>query len=86
MIGSQGEIPLRANRVPVMNAKNRIKIVKRAEPGNESQAHASNVPDAKSQPNATRTVAHHVAAWVREFQQRRVQEKGRSFDSLFQRA
>jgi hypothetical protein len=69
-----------------MNAKNRIKIVKRAEPGNESQADASNLPDAESQPNVTQTVARHVTAWVREFQQRRVQEKGRSFDSLFQRA
>jgi hypothetical protein len=69
-----------------MNAKNRIKIVKRAEPGNESQADASNLPDAESLPNATRTVARQVTAWVREFQQRRVQEKGRSFDSLFQRA
>jgi hypothetical protein len=69
-----------------MSAKNGIKIVKRAEPGNESQARASNSGPAESQPNAARTVARHVSAWVKEFQQRRVQEQRRSFDSLFQRA
>jgi hypothetical protein len=69
-----------------MNAKNRIKIVKRAELGNESRTEASKLPDAESQPNITRTVSQHVTAWVKEFQQRRVQERGRSFDSLFQRA
>jgi hypothetical protein len=69
-----------------MSAKNGIKIVKRTEPGNESPAHASNSGHAESQPNAARTVARHVSAWVKEFQQRRVQEQRRSFDSLFQRA
>ena len=69
-----------------MNAKNRIKIVKRAESGNESQPEASKLPDAESQPNTARTVARHVTAWVKEFQQRRVKERGRSFESLFQRA
>jgi hypothetical protein len=69
-----------------MNAKNRIKIVKRAELGNESRSEASKLPDAATQPKAARTVAQHVTAWVHEFQQRRVKERGRSFESLFQRA
>jgi hypothetical protein len=69
-----------------MNAKNKIKIVKRAEHGNEKASQASKLPDAASQPKAARTVAQHVTAWVKEFQQRRVQERGRSFESLFQRA
>ncbi|HEY0320969.1 MAG TPA: hypothetical protein VGC66_08465 [Pyrinomonadaceae bacterium] len=69
-----------------MNAKNKIKIVKRAEPGNESPVDASNSGHAESQPNAARTVAQHVTSWVKEFQQRRIQERGRSFESLFQRA
>ena len=68
-----------------MNAKNKIKIVKRAEPGNE-QAAAAQPKEVEAQPNATKRVARHVAAWVKEFQQRRVEERTRSFDSLFQRA
>ena len=69
-----------------MNAKNRIKIVKRAELDGESKAQSPESHDAASQPNAARTVARHVAAWVKEFQQRRVEERRRSFESLFQRA
>ncbi len=69
-----------------MNAKNRIKIVKRAELQGDGKVEASEAHDATSQPNAARSVAQHVTAWVKEFQQRRVQERGRSFESLFQRA
>ena len=69
----------------VMNAKNRIKIVKRAEHGNE-QAQAAQAQPTEAQPNATKRVARQVATWVKEFQQRRVEERARSFESLFQRA
>jgi hypothetical protein len=69
-----------------MSAKNGIKIVKRTERGNESAAHASNSGHAESQPNPAKTVARHVSAWVKEFQQRRIEERSRSFESLFQRA
>ena len=68
-----------------MNAKNGIKIVKRSELMSESRAEAPKA-NGESQPTPARTVAMHVASWVKEFQQRRVQERGRSFESLFQRA
>jgi hypothetical protein len=67
-----------------MNANNRIKVVKRAE---LASAHKSEAPQTtEAQPNATKSVTRKVTAWVKEFQQRRVQEAGRSFESLFQRA
>ncbi|HKS28050.1 MAG TPA: hypothetical protein VJS44_09530 [Pyrinomonadaceae bacterium] len=67
-----------------MNANYRIKVVKRAE---LDSAHKSEAPQTtETRPNATKTVTRKVTAWVKEFQQRRVQEAGRSFDSLFQRA
>jgi hypothetical protein len=69
----------------IMNAKNGIKIVKRSELMSESRTEAAR-PAVESQPNAKRTVARQVASWVKEFQQRRVQESARSFESLFQRA
>jgi hypothetical protein len=66
-----------------MNAKNRIKIVKRAEAGSESKAESTRLHNAENQP---RNVARQVAGWVKEFQQRRVEEQKRSFESLFQSA
>jgi hypothetical protein len=69
-----------------MNAKNRIKIVKRADLDQAHKSEAAQAQEQKAQPNAAQTAARKVSAWVKEFQQRRVQEAGRSFDSLFQRA
>jgi len=74
-----------SNRVLIMNAKNRIKIVKRTETGSAQNSRDESA-QAESQPKATQKVARQVAAWVKEFQQRQVQEQGRSFASLFQRA
>jgi hypothetical protein len=84
---SGGSKSLRAQpgAIIIMNAKNGIKIVKRSELISESRREAAR-PVAESQPNVTRTVTRQVASWVKEFQQRRVQERGRSFESLFQRA
>lgn len=71
----------------VMNAKNRIKIVKRAERGSEGgKVEAAGVKSGESLPNAPQKVARQVATWVKEFQQRRVIESVQSFESLFQRA
>ncbi|MBD0372264.1 MAG: hypothetical protein ICV60_15585 [Pyrinomonadaceae bacterium] len=67
-----------------MNAKNGIKIVKRAEHGVEQKPEAAQKAEGK--PDTARVVTRKVTAWVREFQQRRVRETGRSFESLFQRA
>lgn len=69
-----------------MNAKNRIKIVKRAELDQSHKAEAQEPQKTAAQPNTAQAVTRKVTAWVKEFQQRRVQEAGRSFESLFQRA
>jgi hypothetical protein len=65
-----------------MSAKNGIKIVKRSVQI-EAQAQPKKV---ESHPRPAQTVAHHVASWVKEFHERRREERFRSFDSLFQRA
>jgi hypothetical protein len=73
-----------------MNAKNRIKIVKREErsglSGSGNEAKAVEVKGGAPAQNVTQKVSRQVAAWVKEFQQRRLQETGQSFASLFQRA
>ena len=69
-----------------MNAKNRIKIVKRSEHGLAQKPEAAQSQKAEGQKDPARAVTRKVTAWVKEFQQRRVQEAGRSFESLFQRA
>jgi hypothetical protein len=43
-------------------------------------------PPEKAKTPRGQSVARQVGAWVKEFQQRRVEERMRSFDSLFQRA
>lgn len=78
------------SRVLVMNAKNRIKVVKRAEresnSGNRRQSEAADLKPVENMQNATRSVARQVGAWVKEFHERRLVESGQSFTSLFQRA
>lgn len=70
-----------------MNANKSIKIVKREERAacrtSEPAREAAKVE--RSQ-NPTQAVARQVAAWVKEFQQRRVQESVQGFANLFQRA
>ncbi len=66
-----------------MNAKKSIKVVKRVE------RDASRSPEpvkVEATPKQTQTVARQVAAWVKEFQKRRVQESAQGFANLFQRA
>ena len=70
-----------------MNAKNGIKIVKRSERDAVSKREAARVPDAASRLSATQKVSRQVATWVKEFQQRRVQEAGQNLQrAFFQRA
>ena len=70
-----------------MNAKNGIKIVKRAERDAGGKSEAARVPYGASRLSATQKVSRQVAAWVKEFQQRRVQEAGQKLPSaFFQRA
>lgn len=72
-----------------MNAKNGIKIVKREERSGKSAeavVKTGGAPSGTTQPGTTQRAARQVAAWVKEFQQRRVEKGFQSFDSLFQRA
>ena len=70
-----------------MNAKNGIKIVKRAERDAGGKSEAARVPDGESRLSATQKATRQVAAWVKEFQQRRVQEAGQKLPrAFFQRA
>ena len=66
-----------------MNQQKRIKIVKREERGRNQKAEANPKQGVERQPNTAQTVAGHVAAWVKDFQRRRVEESRRSFQSLF---
>lgn len=77
---------MRADQVHIMNAKNRIKIVKRTERNScDLKAETAAAKSAEILPSAQK-VARQVTSWVKEFQQRRVRESGQSFESLFQRA
>lgn len=64
-----------------MKPKNRIKIVKRSE--REGSRPAADKQESASAPSATQKAAHHVAAWIKEFEVRRKMEARRSFASLF---
>lgn len=68
-----------------MNAKNSIKIVKRVE-RDAREANRAQATKEESAQKPAQAVARQVAAWVKEFQQRRVQESAQGFANLFQRA
>lgn len=66
-----------------MKAKNRIKIVKRAEREDEHKVEKSRQQADKTAQNPTQKVARQVASWVKEFELRRRRPVARSFASLF---
>ena len=67
-----------------MKAKNRIKIVKRAEREDESKVEKSRAPQqGQSAQNPTQKMARQVASWVKEFELRRRATSARNFASLF---
>jgi hypothetical protein len=62
---------------------NTIKVIKREQRENKGGTAKTEAGDGQSLRHATREVAGNVAAWVREFQQRRTPNPRRAFASLF---
>lgn len=65
-----------------MNAKNGVKIVKRAERETAETKATAPVKQPEKQPNLTRAITRQVTTWVREFQERRAVEARQNLQIL----
>jgi hypothetical protein len=63
--------------------KKAIKIIKKGQRAEATGTAKSAAPDSHSLRQTTREVAGNVAAWVKEFQQRRRPDPRQSFTNLF---
>jgi hypothetical protein len=66
-----------------MNPKKAIRIIKRERQTGQGAVAEKGAPNNTGLRHTTREAAGHVAAWVKEFQQRRKIDPKRAFASLF---